>query len=183
MARWSLFLPELAGSPQRPVCTAKGRSTSGCESRPGKPPEDPGSQPPAFGEIRASKRGEAKLQAVANANSAASKVEPVRDRAGRAWWIRAKAAVRARDSGAARNRFGVEEMACSEGRSVNWGGPPAPDGEIDRRGSSSRYKATPKAGAVRRESDGVVVPVMAVQHNAVGGKDPDFGDARVARGG
>jgi hypothetical protein len=26
------------------------------------------------------------------------------------------------DSGSARNRSGVEEMACSEGRSVNWGG-------------------------------------------------------------
>jgi hypothetical protein len=96
-------------------------------------------------------------------------------------WV--KAAVRAWDSGAARNRSGVWEMACSDGRSVNWGGPPAPDGEFDRRGSLSRYKATPKAGAVRRASDGVVVPVMAVQHNAAGGKDPDFGDACAARGG
>src|SRR5215472_5916601 len=48
------------------VCPAKGRPTSGCESHPGKPPEEPGSQPPTSGEIRAAKRGEAKLQAVAS---------------------------------------------------------------------------------------------------------------------
>ena len=83
------------------VCPDKDRSTSGCETRPGEPPEEPGSHPPAFGEIRASKRGEAKLQAVAIANSAASKREAVRDGAGRAWVYWAKAAVRVWDSGAA----------------------------------------------------------------------------------
>ncbi len=46
----------------------------------------------------------------------------MRDRAGRALRFWAKAAVRAVDSGAARNRSGVREVACSEGRSVNWGG-------------------------------------------------------------
>ena len=50
----------------------------------------------------------------------------VRDGAGRAWGNWATAAVGAWDSGAARNRPGVEEMACSEGWSVNWGEPPAP---------------------------------------------------------
>jgi hypothetical protein len=45
------------------------------------------------------------------------------------------------DSGAAWNRSGVLETACSEGRLVNWGGPTALDGEIDRRGSMTRYKA------------------------------------------
>ena len=34
-----------------------------------------------------------------------------------------------------------------------------------------------KATGVQRESDGVVVPVIGVQHNAPGGKGPDFGDA------
>jgi hypothetical protein len=53
-------------------------------------------------------------------NSAASRREPVRDGAGRAWGNWSKTAVRASDSGAARNRRGVEEMACSEGWSVNW---------------------------------------------------------------
>jgi len=142
------------------VCPAKGRSIGGCESRPGKPPEDPGSQPPAFGEIRTSKRGEAKLQAVTNVNSAASKNRPVRDRAGRAGVCTAKAAVRAVDSGAARNRSGVEEMACSEGWSVNWGGPPAP-AVVDGHGSRSWYKRTAKSRAARRESERGTVPLTA----------------------
>ena len=30
----------------------------------------------------------------------------------------------------------------------------------------------------QRESDGVVVPVIGVQHNAPGGKGPDFDQAR-----
>jgi RNA-directed DNA polymerase len=38
-----------------------------------------------------------------------------------------------------------------------------------------------KASGVQRESDGVVVPVIGVQHNALGGKGPDFGEA--VRGG
>jgi len=102
------------------VCPAKGRSIGGCESRPRKPPEERGSQPPASGEIPALKRGEAKLQAATNVNSAASKEHPVRGRAGRARHYWAKTA--ALDSGAARNRSGVKETACSEGRLVNWGG-------------------------------------------------------------
>src|SRR5438093_3265383 len=32
-----------------------------------------------------------------------------------------------------------------------------------------------KSSGGQRESDGVVVPVIGVQHNAPGGKDPDFG--------
>jgi RNA-directed DNA polymerase len=34
-----------------------------------------------------------------------------------------------------------------------------------------------KPNGVQRESDGVVVPVIGVQHNAPGGKGPDFGRA------
>jgi RNA-directed DNA polymerase len=34
-----------------------------------------------------------------------------------------------------------------------------------------------KPSGVQRESDGVVVPVIGVQHNAPGGKGPDFGHA------
>ena len=37
-----------------------------------------------------------------------------------------------------------------------------------------------KASGVQRESDGVVVPVIGVQHNAPGGKGPDFGHAEEA---
>jgi len=90
-------------------------------------------------------------------NSTASKQAPVRGRAGRALGLWAKAVVQAVDSGAAWNRSGVKEAACSEGRLVNWGDPPAPDGEIARRGSEPRYKAVPKSGAARRESEWGVV--------------------------
>ncbi len=38
------------------------------------------------------------------------------------------------------------------------------------------YKPMVKASGVQRESDGVVVPVIGVEHNAPGGKGPDFGD-------
>ena len=96
---------------------------------------------PASGESPATKREGAQLQAATKVNSVASKEPPVRDRAGRTLRNEVKAAVRALDSGAARNRSGVQEVACSEGRLVNWGGPTAPDGEIDRRGSMARYKA------------------------------------------
>ena len=165
------------------VCPEKGRTIGGCESRPGKPPEEPGSQPPASGESRASKRGEAKLQAVTNVNSAASKEQPVRDRVGRARHFWAKAAVRALDSGAAWNLSGVIEMACSEGRSVNWGGPTAPVREVDSGGSKARYKPHAKAGMVRRESERGIVP-MIVETTQLGvGKAAHFGDARVARDG
>lgn len=153
------------------------------KSHPGKPPEEPGSQPPAFIERWASKRGEAKLQAVTKVNSVASKWLPVRGRAGRAWVFLAKAAVRGVGSGAPRNRSGVVEMACSEGWSVNWGGPPAPGGVVDHRGSMPVYKATPKSRAVQRESDGVVIPRIAETTQLGVGKDPDFGGALAARDG
>ena len=165
------------------VCPAKGRSTGGCESHPGKPPEEPGSQPPAYAEMRASKRGEANLQAVANANSAASKGRPVRDEMGRARSNRVKAAVRGVDSGSPRNLSGVWEMACREGWSVNWGEPPAPVGVVDHRGSEPVYKATPKSRAVRRQSERVVVPVIVETTELGVGKDPYFGDVQAAKDG
>jgi hypothetical protein len=165
------------------VCPAKGRSIGGCESCPSKPPEERGSQPPASGEIPALKRGEAKLQAATNVNSAASKEHPVRDRAGRARHFWAKTAVRAMESGAARNRSGVKETACSEGRSVNRGGPTAPVREVESGGSNARYKPHAKAGTVRRESERGIVPRIAETTQLGVGKAAHFGDARVARDG
>ena len=41
-------------------------------------------------------------------------------------------------------------------------------------GKDRPYKPSAKAGGVQRESEGVVVPVMAVKKNAVGGKGPWF---------
>src|SRR5680860_532153 len=43
-----------------------------------------------------------------------------------------------------------------------------------RRARDRSYKPMVKASGVQRESDGVVVPVIGVQHNAPGGKGPDF---------
>ena len=43
------------------------------------------------------------------------------------------------------------------------------------------YKPMVKANGAQRESDGVVVPLIGVQHNAPGGKGPDFD--HVCRGG
>ena len=44
-------------------------------------------------------------------------------------------------------------------------------------GKDHRYKPMVKSCGGQRESDGVVVPVIGVQHNAPGGKGPDFGHA------
>jgi hypothetical protein len=46
-----------------------------------------------------------------------------------------------------------------------------------RRARDRSYKPMVKASGAQRESDGVVVPVIGVQHSAPGGKGPDFGHA------
>lgn len=46
-----------------------------------------------------------------------------------------------------------------------------------RRARDRSYKPMVKASGGQRESDGVVVPVIGVQHNAPGGKGPDFDHA------
>jgi RNA-directed DNA polymerase len=46
-----------------------------------------------------------------------------------------------------------------------------------RRARDRSYKPMVKSAGVQRESDGVVVPVIGVQHNAPGGKGPDFDHA------
>ena len=44
-------------------------------------------------------------------------------------------------------------------------------------GKDQGYKPMVKALGGQRESDGVVVPLIGVQHNAPGGKGPDFDHA------
>jgi hypothetical protein len=44
-------------------------------------------------------------------------------------------------------------------------------------GKDRSYKPMVKASGGQRESDGVVVPVIGVEHNAPGGKGPDFDHA------
>jgi hypothetical protein len=137
----------------------QGLATSRCESGPGKPPREPGSDISGDRREAEPKGGGAKLQAVTRVNPAASKTLPVRVRAGRARGIGAKAAVRAEDLGAARNRSGVEGSACSEGRPGDWGDPTAPVIEVDSHGASTGIRPPPKSGAAQRESDRVVVPL------------------------
>jgi hypothetical protein len=87
------------------------------------------------------------------------------------------------ESGAAWNLSGVRETACSEGRSVNRGEPPAPVREVDSGGSNARYKPKAKAGTVRRQSERGIVPMIAETTQLGVGKAAHFGDARVARDG
>jgi hypothetical protein len=44
-------------------------------------------------------------------------------------------------------------------------------------GKDLSYKPVVKSAGGERKSDGVVVPPISVQHNALGGKGPDFGHA------
>lgn len=68
---------------------------------------------------------------------------------------------------------GVWGTARTQGSVWNWRGPSAPP--LSRPGNP--YKPKVKSGAAQRESEGAVVPLMAVEQNTVGGKDPYFGQA------
>src|SRR5262245_14793892 len=116
------------------------------------------------------KGGGTKLQAVRKLNPAASKLKPVRDRAGRAWVSWAKAAVRALDSGAARNRSGVEGSACSEGRPGDWGDPTAPVGRSIAAEACPGIRPQPKSRAVPRESHRAVV-VLTPETTQLGARE------------
>ena len=47
-------------------------------------------------------------------------------------------------------------------------------------GKDRSHMPVVKASGVKRESDGVIVLLISVQHNALGGKGPDFGYAGIA---
>ena len=66
--------------------------------------------------------------------------------------------------------FGVRKVARTHGLVRNRRDPSA----HALSGRDRSYKPMVKASGVQRESDGVVVPVIGVQHNAPGGKGPDF---------
>src|SRR6185436_10582979 len=68
---------------------------------------------------------------------------------------------------------GVREAARAHSLVRNRRGPSAWPASGKDRG----YKPMVKSCGGQRESDGVVVPVIGVQHNAPGGKGPDFGRA------
>ena len=64
-------------------------------------------------------------------------------------------------------------MARDQGLGWNRRGPSGPPTS----GKDPRYKPMVKSEGGQRESDGVVVPLIGAQHNAPGGKRPDFGHA------
>mgnify|MGYP001797912646 CR=1 FL=1 len=68
---------------------------------------------------------------------------------------------------------GVGEMARDHGPVWNRRDPSAQPSS----GKDPRYKPMVKSEGGQRKSDGVVVPLIGVQHNAPGGKGPDFGHA------
>jgi hypothetical protein len=98
----------------------------------------------------------------------------------RAEHVAVKATSSPRESGWGDGIGGVWGAARAEGWVWNTRDPSAqPTSGEDR-----PYKPSAKSGGAQRESEGVVVPTMAVQHNAVGGKGPCSGHAegRRARG-
>lgn len=69
--------------------------------------------------------------------------------------------------------FGVRGAARAEGLVRNGRGPSGPPTS----GKDPGYKPMVKSEGGQRESDGVVVSPIGVEHNAPGGKGPDFGHA------
>ena len=91
----------------------------------------------------------------------------------RAQHVAAKATFSPRESGWGEKLGGVQGAARVEGKVRNTRDPSVqPTSGKDR-----PYKPSAKAAGAQRESEGVVVPMMAVQNNAVGGKGPCFGGA------
>jgi len=86
----------------------------------------------------------------------------------RAEHVAAKVTFLARESGWVGSLGGVWGAARAEGAVRNTRDPSAPPTS----GKDRPYKPSAKAGGAQRESEGAVVPVMAVKKNAVGGKGP-----------
>ena len=91
----------------------------------------------------------------------------------RAEHVTAKATSDAGNSGSASGPGGVLGAARAQGAVRNRRDPSAQP----ESGQGRSYKPKVKASVAQRESEGVVVPSMAVQENAAGGKDPCSGHA------
>ena len=95
----------------------------------------------------------------------------------RAEHVAVKAMFPSRESGWEGRLGGVWGAARAEGTERNTRDPSAPP--TSGRGRS--YKRKAKSSVAQRESEGVVVPLMAATKNAVGGKDPYSGCAAGSR--
>jgi RNA-directed DNA polymerase len=161
------------------------RPASSCAFPAGESPvpvsaEAPGSRPQARGEISVSQAGcreplrrEQRRGPQHEVKLAASKEKQSGSRAAH---VTAKAISVALVSERADGPGGVRSAARVEGEVRNTRGPsPLPS---SRQGGS--YKPKVKSSAVERESEGITVPSMVAQKNAIGGKGPCGGHVRGA---
>lgn len=163
----------------------KGRGeTSCCASPTGESPVQvsaraPGSRPQAGGEISLARAGRRKPLRREQGRGPQHQVKPAASkelqRGSRADHVTAKAMTDAGRSGqTAAGPSGVRGAARVQGEERNTGGPSA----RPMSGQGAPYKPKAKSAAAQRESEGVVVPRIAVKNNAAGGKGPCFGHAR-----
>ena len=137
----------------------------------------PGSRPQPAGEISLGRAGRRKPLRWEQERGPQHEVNPAAssDLQGesRAAPVTAKATSAARDSGvtSAAGLLGVEGAARAQGSAGNRRDPSAQPSSRQGR----PYKPKAKSGGAQRESEGVVVLLMAVQDNAAGGKGPCFG--------
>src|SRR5204863_6774462 len=89
----------------------------------------------------------------------------------RAAHVTAKATPTAREAGCVDGPSGVQGAARVQGVVRNTRDPSARPSS----GQGASYKPKAKSTAAQRESDGIVVPVIAATKNAAGGKGPNGG--------
>jgi hypothetical protein len=139
-----------------------------------------GSRPPAWREIATAEAGRRKPLRREQERGPQHQVKPAastqKQCGSRAEHVAAKAtlAVRKSEAAPAASPAGVWGAARAQGSMRNRRDPSAQPAS----GQGDAYKPKVKSRRVQRESEGVVVPLMAVQNNAAGGKGPCFGHAR-----
>jgi hypothetical protein len=138
------------------------------------------SRPPAWREIAAAEAGRQEPLRREQERGPQHQVKPAastqKQCGSRAGHVTAKAtlAVRKSEAAPAASPAGVWGAARAQGSMRNRRDPSA----RPTSGQSGAYKPKVKSRRAQRESEGVVVLVMAVQNNAAGGKGPCFGHAR-----
>jgi len=166
---------EDVGETGRPVAAAPSRFASPAGASPAPVSAGaPGSRPPVRGEIRDAEarcqkplRREPERGPQHEVNPAAS---TEKQSGGRAAHVTAKATPEARAPERAAGSGGVRGAARVQGDARNTRDPSAQPSS----GRSEPYKPEAKSAAAQRESEGVVVPSIAMTKNVAGGKGPCF---------
>jgi hypothetical protein len=158
----------------------KRRTASRCVSPTGESPVPvsagaPGSRSPSSGRDPDDEAGRRKPRRRKQARGPQHQVKPAASTdtqsGSRAAHVTAKATSSAREPEGAEDRGGVWGAARVQGEAWNTGDPSAPPSL--RQGGS--HKSKTKSSTAQRESEGVVVPSIAVTNNAAGGKGLCFG--------